>query len=88
MGKYFQIGDLTNEIRRELIQEFGSLQAAKGNMMIFTHHLPEHLQQNMINQTKQRYPYIEKDSNMYKDCLVEMNKDIKIILAGLYPKAS
>ena len=88
MGKYFQIGDLTNEIRRELIQEFGSLQAAKGNMMIFTHHLPEHLQQNMINQAKQRYPYIVKDSDMNKQCFQEMNADIKLILADLYKKVS
>lgn len=87
MCKYFDIVDLEPEVRRLLIGEFGSVEKAKDDMSIFTRHLPENLQEQMVEYANEKYPYLAKNPITYKECFQELNQNIKMILGGLYQSA-
>lgn len=84
MAKYFEVVDLEQEIKRLLIGEFGSVANAKKDMTIFSHHLPEKLQEEIVELAKQRFPYITKNQDAYKECFQELNQNIKTVLSKLY----
>lgn len=87
MCKYFNIVELEPEVRRLLIGEFGSVAKAKDDMSIFTHHLPENLQEQIVEYANAKYPYLAKNPVTYKECFQELNQNIKMILGSLYQSA-
>lgn len=87
MCKYFEIADLEPEVRRLLIGEFGSVQNAKKDMMVFSFHLPENLQEKIVQFAEEKFPYIVKNPSAYKECFQELNQNIRTILMRLYETA-
>lgn len=84
MGKYFETADLEPEIRRLLIQEFGTLKEAKKDMDVFSKHLPEKLQLELKSYVIDKYPKFKNAPDELRVCMADVNKSVQIILAGLY----
>lgn len=84
MGKYFEAVDLEPEVRRLLIEEFGTLKEAKKDMDVFSKHLPDKLQLKLRGYVVDKYPKFKNTPEELKVCMADVNKSVQGILAGLY----